>query len=224
MSSDKVPKSHMEMYKARTPPWKETYRKRCFDRLRGSRDKLTCRFRRMPSTINNNMFIEEIMKEELESLRQEQGRCGMDIENGDNIIDLNIDLLLDLFEDIQRELRQEELQMLEECSHYEDSLNQEEKSLCSAIDRLSTVEVLCPICKVNFLLANKSVIFCKCGLRINTEQDCLTLCNVKRCMDVGMEQHGEKCSCVPEYSVVWELGTSNLLMTCPVCDWMSIVI
>ncbi|XP_045174147.2 RPA-interacting protein A-like [Mercenaria mercenaria] len=157
------------------------------------------------------------------SLRKEQEKAALDIEN-EGSLDFNIDQILDMFEDIQTELRQEELRMLEEYSNYEQSLLLEEKSLCSAIDKLSTIEVICPMCKKNTLLTNKSVIFCRCGLRINTEQDCLTLTNVKQMLDTGLEQHGEKCDCEPVYTVMSETGTSNLLMTCPDCDWMSVVI
>ena len=40
-----------------------------------------------------------------------------------------------------------ELRMIDEYSHYHQSLQLEEQSLCSAIDKLSTEEVICPMCK-----------------------------------------------------------------------------
>lgn len=52
---------------------------RCLDRLRESREKLTARFRKLPSMKNNDVFIEELMKEEWENMRKEQER-GLDIE------------------------------------------------------------------------------------------------------------------------------------------------
>ncbi|KAL4223418.1 hypothetical protein ACF0H5_016889 [Mactra antiquata] len=198
---------------------------RCLDRLRESRDKLKARFRKLPTSKNNDMFIEELMKTEWDTLRKEheKGFKELDVEaNGD--LDLNIDQILDMFDDIQSELRQEEIRMLEEYSNYEESLQLEEECLCSAIHKLSTEEVICPLCKKHTLLTNKSVIFCQCGLRINTEQDCLTLTNVQQMLDLGLKQHSEKCESEPVFSVVVEVGTSNLLMTCPDCDWMSVVI
>lgn len=221
--SGRVQRSHRDMYKANTPPWKDTYRKRCFERLRDSRDKLKAQFRKLSISRNNNQFIENLMKEEWESLRTEQENAlEMDIEFGS--LDFNIDQVLDMFEDIQAELRQEELRMLEEYESYEKSLQVEEQSLCSALDKLSTAEVVCPMCKKCNLLSNKSVIFCSCGLRINTEQDCLTLVNVKQMLESGLEAHAQGCQCEPVFTVVSETETTNLLMTCPDCDWMSVVI
>ncbi|XP_052799474.1 RPA-interacting protein A-like [Mya arenaria] len=122
-------------------------------------------------------------------------------------------------------LRHEELRLLEEYSSYEQgTLQLEEQSLCSALDKLSAVEVVCPLCKKSTLMLNKSVIFCKCGLRIDTEQDGLSLGNVQRLLEMGLEQHGAACHCEPVYSLVSDAGPTNLLMTCPDCDWMSVVI
>ncbi|KAH3891885.1 hypothetical protein DPMN_015995, partial [Dreissena polymorpha] len=198
---------------------------RCFDRLRANREKLRDRFRKLPSVSNNELSIEDLMKQEWAAMRREHEEYLLDIEKDDAFDSVDIDHVLDLFNDIQQELQQEEIRLIEEYACYErGTLQLEEQSLCSAIDKLSTVEVICPMCKKSPLRANKSVIFCGCGLRIDTEQDCLTLSNVKHMLETGLGQHITQCECEPVYSVVAEGGTTNLLMTCPDCDWMSIVI
>ena len=40
-----------------------------------------------------------------------------------------------------------ELRMLEEFSKYERSLVEEERQLCSVIDKLTAEEVICPMCQ-----------------------------------------------------------------------------
>lgn len=226
MSSSKVQKSHRDMYKARIPPWKEAYRQRCLDRLRESREKLKSRFRKIGEESDKDTFIEDLMRAEWKRLQEDQLKQhgDMDIEDESSYGHLDIDQVLEMFEDFQKELRQEEQRILQEYEIYERSLQQEERSLCSAIDKLSTEEVVCPLCKKSSLLTNKSVIFCKCGLRIDTEQDCLTLTNVKQLLDTGVSQHGEQCDTEPSFSLLAPVGPGNLVMTCQSCDWMSVVI
>lgn len=125
---------------------------------------------------------------------------------GFSAADFDIESVLNLFEDIQEELRHEELKMLAEFEKYEASVREEEDVLCSAIASLSAEEVICPVCQKNSLLQNKSVIFCKCGVRVDTEQDCLTLRNVKQLLDDGVKLHGKTCDTPPTFSVVSELG------------------
>lgn len=226
--SEKTRKDHRALYKAKTPPWKETYRKRCMTRLRESREKLQEKFRKISASINEtDEFITDLMRDELQTMQKNlgSGEEKLDIEmEGFSAADFDIESVLNLFEDIQEELRQEELKMLAEFEKYEASVREEEDVLCSAIASLSAEEVICPVCQKNSLLQNKSVIFCKCGVRVDTEQDCLTLRNVKQLLDDGVKLHGKTCDTPPTFSVVSALGPQNLLMSCQSCDWMSIII
>lgn len=226
--SEKTRKDHRALYKAKTPPWKETYRKRCMSRLRESREKLQEKFRKISASINEtDEFITDLMRDELQTMQKNlgSGEEKLDIEmEGFSAADFDIESVLNLFEDIQEELRHEELKMLAEFEKYEASVREEEDVLCSAIASLSAEEVICPVCQKNSLLQKKSVIFCKCGVRVDTEQDCLTLRNVKQLLDDGVKLHGKTCDTPPTFSVVSELGPQNLLMSCQSCDWMSIII
>ncbi|KAL3857313.1 hypothetical protein ACJMK2_011993 [Sinanodonta woodiana] len=223
-ADSKVNYVHRDLYKTRTPPWKESYRQRCLDRLRENRSKLQMRFRKMGES--KGSFIKELMREELLDMKHHQNEFKSSKENKseEDLVDFDIDQVLNMFEDIQDELRQEELKLLEEFEKYEDSLHDEESVLCSAIEKLCTEEVVCPLCEKNPILMNKAVIFCKCGMRINTEQDCLTLSNVKSLLESGVKEHNSICDARPTFTVVSELGIQNLLMSCQDCDWMSVII
>lgn len=222
------------MYKVSTPPWKETYRKKCFERLRKSREKLLSKFRHIDSTEQETDFghdlIKDIMSREWRTLWDEETEMTkvadlpLDISFIPPEENENIDRLLKIFEDIEEELKLEELKILEEFESYEEGLLLEEKSLCEAFEALSADEVICPICKLNPLHENKSIIFCKCGVRINTEQDGLTLSNVKQMLKDGLELHNYACQTEPEFSTLSVLGTTNLFMTCKDCDMMHVII
>lgn len=228
--SEKTKKNHREMYKAKTPPWKETYRKRCLDRLRQSREKLQDRFRGINSKElekdANDNFVHELMKEELKSLQRSfQGSPSFDDDEMDtDKLDFDVDDVITLFDDIQEELLKEEKRIIDEFENYEKSLQEEEIQLCSAVERLCTEEVICPVCQKSQLLQNKGVIFCPCGMRVNTEQDCITLANVKSSLEDGINQHSTTCEGDPVFSAVQDYGSNNLLMSCKTCDWMYIVI
>ncbi|XP_021340605.1 RPA-interacting protein A-like [Mizuhopecten yessoensis] len=230
--AQKVTRNHREMYKAKTPPWKETYRKRCLERLRQSREKLQAKFRKLGDIDTNktedDTFINDLMKDELQGMKESlknpasQSAEVDDFDIGDLTTD--IDNVLSLFEDIQAELKLEELKLIEEFERYESSLKMEEANLCSAIEKLCTEEVICPVCQKSPLLINKSVIFCQCGMRVNTEEDCLTLVHVKHLLEEGMMGHTAVCEGQAIFAVVQDLGPQNLLMSCKSCDWMSIII
>ncbi|XP_046578310.1 RPA-interacting protein-like isoform X1 [Haliotis rubra] len=220
-----------EMYKIRTPPWKEAYRKRCLDRLRGSREKLFSRFRNIqPDSEGKNKkdeFIKDLMTDEWKSLQRDKASG-----NSADLMDFDmasfdvseVDEMLNLFEDIQDDLIKEESKLLSEYERYELSLQREEEVLCSAIETLSTEDVLCPVCQKHVLMLNKGIVFCSCGLRIDTEQDCLSLSNISQQLTEGMSEHTAKCPDNPSFQVMSGLGATNLLMTCQTCDFMSVVI
>ncbi|CAI9740637.1 Hypothetical predicted protein [Octopus vulgaris] len=219
------------MYKVSTPPWKETYRKKCFERLRLSRAKLLDRFRQMkdePEGETDVELIKDIMNKEWLSLWDDEA----ELEREANIPldisfipeDENVERILEIFEEIEAELKEEEQKLLREHDLYEESYLNEEKELCSALESLTADEVVCPICKKNPLIENKGVIFCKCGLRINTEQDGFKLADVKAQLDSGIEIHNFTCDAEPEFSMMCVLGTTNLFMTCEACDFMHIII
>lgn len=223
--------SHQKMYKKGATNWKETYRMRCLKRLRESREELFSKRRGLCDKTDNAQqensnvqFIKTLMSEELETLRAEQGQdCEMELWDPSTG---QIDEMLSVFDEIQRELLTEEARLLQEYEFYADSLKQvkaqEEAALCCAMELLSAKEVTCPICKKNPLMENKGIVFCKCGVRISTEQDCIGMEYIQRQMKEAVSAH--TCGEEPQFSVVEDFGCSNLVMTCKLCDFMYIVI
>ncbi|XP_022247882.1 RPA-interacting protein B-like [Limulus polyphemus] len=85
-------------------------------------------------------------------------------------------------------------------------------------------EVICPVCQRSPLAQAGSVIFCPCGIQIDTEQDSFTLHNFHQQLDKGITQHTNNCNVSPIFSVRSEYGITNLLITCTACGFMFIVV
>ncbi|XP_070571879.1 RPA-interacting protein A-like [Ptychodera flava] len=223
---------HRSLYKGKTPPWKDTYRRRCFDRLRTKRGNLLDKLRRIeptcekPQSSGNLSCVGDVMEEEWKILQGEHNLPSMrknvpnvlpDVTDG---ID-NFDEIFSVMEEIKAELLREEQDLL---AQYNSSVKFDEDSLCAAVEQLDTDELICPVCRRNPLLQNKSVIFCACGIRIDTEQDCLTLSHVKIQLSDAVKQHGSSCIGESIFSVVDQFGSKNLLMSCKSCDYMYIIL
>lgn len=210
---------HKNMYKLGSPPtWKDTYKRRCTDRLKSSRSKLLQKFRNITVETETNAtdeadssIVDDVMREEWNALQSEKG-------------DLIFDSVLATLEEIKNELVLQEQEILVQ---YEKDREHEEEALHSAVSHHENQcqnQIVCPICKSNYLEIKQNVIFCKCGLHVDTEQDCITLRHVDIQLRVGSTSHLEKCHARPVFGVVDTFGTKNLLMSCNACDFMFIVI
>ncbi|KAL9980106.1 hypothetical protein ACROYT_G008649 [Oculina patagonica] len=222
---------HRSQYKCSTPPWKEQYRKRCLDRLKNRRQKFVDKCRQDCKT-DDSSVVKDVMNEEWIRLSEENTElppwrptresctpfAGIEVDN-------SLDEVLSLMDEIQKELMDEERKIL---ARYDENLMFEEASLCAAIESLKTDEsVLCPICKRNTLHQNKQVIFCACGMRIDTEYDAVNLIYVRNQIEEALAGHREgHCMAEPEFCVsfVKELGVSNLVSLCKACEFMYIVL
>ncbi|XP_072048255.1 RPA-interacting protein-like [Amphiura filiformis] len=211
-----------QQYKTSTPPWRETYRKRCFDRLRKSRESLLDRFGGEGASSDtgsecspSSVLVRHVMAEEWRSFKRERDQYRKQNENLPDLLDdiEDIDEVLSIMDDIQTELIKEEQAILAE---YEASINLEEASLCAAVDNLTTDDVICPICRKNPLMLNKGVIFCACGIRLNTEQDSITLGYIREVLSNGVIQHNRHCHSQPVFSVNDAYELQNLIMSCKV--------
>ncbi|KAK7088148.1 RPA-interacting protein B-like [Littorina saxatilis] len=215
-------------YKTGGHDWKETYRKRCLQRLRESRNELYAKRRGIggasqPSDSEgereSDKFIKMLMSTELKALKQEEDvDCEMDFFDP---MTGEIDTTLALIEEIQEEMKAEEAKLVAEYEIFQVSLQKEEAALSSAIEMLNT-HPICPVCAKNPLMENKGVIFCKCGVRIDTEQDGISLDFVGQQLEDAKELH--ECDGQPIFSVQDNYGIRNLLMICQKCDFMYIVI
>jgi len=135
---------------------KERLREKCLLKLRQIRAQLLEKRR---NSSNNNCYkttLQEVVKEE--------------IKNKELTEEEFIDLCLSIEEEIEQELRLEEegiLKAYEEQEIYEmEELEHYKKELFSIQDPHF---VICPSCQSNRLFSTKHSIFCKCGLRINTQ-------------------------------------------------------
>ncbi|XP_072031416.1 RPA-interacting protein B-like [Amphiura filiformis] len=222
-----------QLYKTSTPPWRETYRRRCFDRLRQSRESLLEKFRGEAASPGKggdggehspgSSMVRHVMAEEWRAFKRERNRFKRQNENLPDLLEdiEDIDEVLSIMDDIQADLVKEEQAILAE---YEASINLEEASLCAAVDKLTTNDVICPLCRKNPLMLNKSVIFCSCGIRLNTEQDSITLGYIQEVLSNGVTQHNSQCLSQPLFSINDAYDLQNLIMSCKDCDFLYIVV
>lgn len=133
----------------------------------------------------------------------------------------DIDYVLSIMDELTQELIREEQAILE---RYEQDLRFDEEALCAAIQCLSTNDVVCPLCQKNILHQNLQVIFCACGLRLDTEQDGITLEFVGKQLEQCSTQHSEVCRGTPVFALDSTLGIQSIIMNCSLCDYMFVIV
>lgn len=204
---------HQKFYKCGSPGWKESYRRRCCDRLRNSRAKLLQRFRTKCSLGDgsecDNSIVDDILKDELG--QQEN-------------YDAEFDTIVKVMEEIRLELMIQEREILLQHDRLKEL---EDKELdCAILDHENHTsdKILCPICSCHYLEQFANVIGCKCGMNINVGEDNITLDYVHLQLRVGTTAHADKCHSKPLFGVINEHGNHNLIMSCVSCDFMFIVL
>jgi hypothetical protein len=134
----------------------------------------------------------------------------------------DIDDILKVMDDITEELIKEEQQII---AHYEETQRFTENAITAAIDSLCTDDIICPLCLKNILRQNNELIYCPCGLSINTAQDGLTLDYVREQLDDATTQHSQSCHFSPSFSLQSVVsGMTNLVMSCECCDMLYIIV
>ncbi|XP_039517475.1 RPA-interacting protein isoform X2 [Pimephales promelas] len=229
LSMDAVQK-HRSMYKGTTPPWKETYRKRCVERLKNSRSRLLEKFRQMgedSSGSNRSLLVQEVMEEEWSALQSANHRLPS-LWNGDGIRDVYAAQQefdeLSAFEEIQQELVAQELLILEQ---YNSSVRHEEQYLDSVVEEMETTggQIICPICHVNNLTVNGHFTSCPCGLYVNTIGRNVSSAVLQSLLERRVMEHMEDCLHNPCFSMAFNTdGSPNLMISCKVCDYLSVVL
>ncbi|XP_018554013.1 RPA-interacting protein isoform X1 [Lates calcarifer] len=241
---------HRSLYKGTTPPWKETYRKRCVDRLKNSRSRLLERYRQMGenqqrSGTGASIIVQEVMEEEWTALQSENQRLPS-LWGPDGMAEVGRPLSvsppqnhgpfpphsmfsvmkeydeLAVLEEIQQELMSQEMSIIEE---YERNLQFEQQYISSVVEGMEEMHIICPICHTNNLNINSHFISCPCGLYINTRKQNITpdiLCHL---LESRVSEHMEDCLHNPVFSVAPNTDSSpNLMISCKVCDYLSIVL
>ncbi|CAJ1076010.1 RPA-interacting protein [Xyrichtys novacula] len=222
---------HRSLYKGTTPPWKETYRKRCVDRLKNSRSRLLDRYRQMGDCQLRNgsgasTIVRDVMEEEWSALHTEDQRLpslcwshGLSEIRGDSQEDYELAIL----EEIQQELLAHEMSIIGE---YERNLQFEQQYLSSVVEGMDEMQMICPICCMRNLNINCYFISCPCGLYINTKNQNITPEILRHLLESRVSEHMEDCLNNPVFSVAPNADDSspNLMISCKVCDYLSIVL
>uniref|UniRef100_A0A4W5P6X7 RPA interacting protein n=1 Tax=Hucho hucho TaxID=62062 RepID=A0A4W5P6X7_9TELE len=218
---------HRSLHKGTTPPWKETYRKRCVDRLKNSRSRLLEKYRQMGDgqhcSAKGSVFIQEVMEEEWNALQSANRGlpslwCKDGMEEMYSVMKEYDELAV--FEEIQQELMSQELSIIEE---YEKSMRFEEQYLNSVVEGLEGErQIICPVCHVHNLTVNSHFTSCPCGLYINTRQSNVTLESLQCLLERRVTEHMEDCLQNPVFSMASDADSSpNLMMSCKVTDWLK---
>ncbi|TRY57197.1 hypothetical protein DNTS_003280 [Danionella cerebrum] len=227
---------HRSMYKGTTPPWKETYRKRCMERLKNSRSRLLEKFRQMggegevSGSSKASLLVQEVMQQEWSALQT--SRTLPSLWSPRQITDVSshqeeFDELL-VFDEIQQELIAQvtgklvkalsppELSILED---YNQSLN----SCLEGMDQDGLI--ICPVCCRNNLTVNSRFTSCPCGLYIDTLGRNVKAEYLQKRLERVMAEHLEDCLHDPSFSMAFNIdGPPNLMISCKECDYLSVVL
>uniref|UniRef100_A0A8C6U1Q8 RPA interacting protein n=1 Tax=Neogobius melanostomus TaxID=47308 RepID=A0A8C6U1Q8_9GOBI len=222
---------HRSLFKATTPPWKETYRKRCVDRLKNSRSKLLERYRQMGDSPQckasaGSIIVQEVMEEEWSALQAENhhplpllwgsdGMAGMLMKEYDELA---------VLEEIQQELLSHEMSIIEE---FEKNVQFEQQYISSVVDGMDEdmEHLICPVCHVNNLTINNLFISCPCGVYINTKSRNVTSDVLKHLLESRVSEHMEECIHNPIFSMAPNADSPpNLMMSCQTCDYLSVIL
>nr|ADO28223.1 rpa-interacting protein a [Ictalurus furcatus] len=217
---------HRSLYKSTTPPWKETYRKRCVERLKNSRSRLLEKYRQMRDTTKSSLLVQEVMEVEWSALQPANQRLPS-LWKKDGVSDMYRDVQehdeLAVLEEIQQELVSQELSIIEE---YHKSQQYEEMYFDSIVDGMEEDgKLICPVCHANNLTVNSHFTSCPCGLYINTVGRNITADVLQHLLELRVTEHLEYCLQNPIFSVASNVdGGPNLMMSCRVCDYLTIVL
>ncbi|XP_029912913.1 LOW QUALITY PROTEIN: RPA-interacting protein [Myripristis murdjan] len=223
---------HRSLYKGTTPPWKEAYRKRCVDRLKNSRSRLLEKYRQMGESHQRcgstaSIIVQEVMEEEWSALQSED-RGLPSLWRPEAMAEMFSVMReydeLAVLEEIQQELMAQELSIIAE---YERNQQFEEQYISSVVEGMEEQEmqIICPICHMNNLNINAHFTSCPCGLYINTRQRNITP-EVLRCLlESRVSEHMEECLHNPVFCAAASTdGSPSLMISCKVCDYLSIVL
>ncbi|CAK6960215.1 RPA-interacting protein [Scomber scombrus] len=221
---------HRSLYKGTTPPWKETYRKRCVSRLKNSRSKLLERYREMGESTQRcgsgaSIIVQEVMEEEWTALQSEH-RSLPSLWGPEGMAEMFSVMKeydeLAVLEEIQQELMSQEMSIIEE---YEKNLLFEQQYISSVVEGMEEMHIICPICHMNNLNINSYFISCPCGLYINTKNQNITPDVLRHLLESRVSEHMEDCLHNPVFSVAANTDSSpNLMISCQVCDYLSVIL
>eukprot|EP00045_Choanoeca_perplexa_P004535 m.38944 g.38944 ORF g.38944 m.38944 type:complete len:274 (-) comp12625_c0_seq1:33-854(-) len=143
------------------------------------------------------------------------------------------DELLLIWDEIQNELLLEDAALLvqrddEETQHAERELQDAEDELEATLELHDADSVPCPVCQLRFLQRTGCVFHCGCGLRLNTQDESMTLANLHQLIKNLLLEHEDRhCPGQVEWSTSTEMldtRTCTLLQAvCPSCAFFEVV-
>ncbi|KAM5181649.1 RPA-interacting protein [Mantella aurantiaca] len=220
---------HRALYKGTTPPWKETYRKRCVERLKSNRSRLLDKFRQVGQSVNGGIggsfLVQEVMEEEWQALQTSGGNFPSVWKRESFSKALGIlqdpDELV-VLEEIRQELLLEEQAMVAE---FENILQFEDDCMDSVVGMSAENLIVCPVCNRNYLTVTSCFVLCQCGMYINCKSQGMNSEKLQSLLELNLSAHANGCPEHPVFSVVLDAErVSSLFMTCTVCDAMAIII
>eukprot|EP00043_Microstomoeca_roanoka_P029634 m.22591 g.22591 ORF g.22591 m.22591 type:complete len:228 (+) comp9335_c0_seq1:206-889(+) len=200
---------------------KELFKQKCREELKRRRQQGLDRSR----DLSQASVIQDVMQSQWASFGADAETQLEQIAEEDS--ELDQDSLIQLWESIAQELLFEEsVQALEqddmEAERAEVELKLEEEQLLQTVQSAEGVQVACPVCLRSLLKQTKCVIWCDCGLALNTQNDSMTLRDFGSMLNQTLEAHSSTgCHGQLMFSANQEmLGSSfSLLMCqCNVCD------
>ncbi|XP_063154127.1 RPA-interacting protein [Candoia aspera] len=212
---------HQALYKGlRTPPWKETFRQRCVERLKSSRARLLERYRQVGEhgahRPNEALLVQEVMEVEWKVLQSVDAQLpSLRKQYSSQMLEE-----LAVLDEIQQELILQEQLAAEE---YERSLQFDEECLNAMLAGLDAEHhIICPVCRRNNLSVMSSKVVCQCGLCIYTLG--MTAEKLQLLLEECLMEHSQHCQHCPEFTVTNMMeGEANLLMSCQACDSWTVI-
>lgn len=215
---------HQSLYKSKTPPWKETYRNQCRERLRKGRQALFDSFRSTGEACHSEQqlrcSVTEVVRQELDKFRSASsaGYIARSEESAAAEVPRDeTEFNEQLMEETLAALLEEELNVWKQ---YESMLALQNQEVDAAVHMWSSDVVICPVCLRNDLGKKEDCIICACGLMIPTA---LSLTEIRLCVERVIESHSTRCPSPVTFSMI-DACEPALVCLCNCCDFMSSVL
>jgi hypothetical protein len=93
----------------------------------------------------------------------------------------------------------------------------DDAALAATVDAPELSPLSCPICRVGNVQVAHGVVFCQCGLRINTHGERVELDAVQRLLCEAVDGHAQVCDAPPQFVVQDQFGLQALYFQCDRC-------
>ncbi|KAF0972487.1 hypothetical protein FDP41_009390 [Naegleria fowleri] len=131
------------------------------------------------------------------------------------------ELLWELQQEIENEFQEEDEEQLRE---YEEQQRLEAQDMDELINFYEKSVFLCPVCKKNNLHETKHSLCCKCGLRIPTSLNGLSVKFVSQQVIDCYGEHKLQCNKEPKVLAEQRAGMTFVTLRCDHCDFLEIIV